>query len=104
MKRYINSTTDTYTTLKRKINEAKIQSDLEKADDEVLDAYHKDLIAKGDFNELMHLIDDMRFEIMYGYQDEWEDDEEPYRPSASRRDYSPSSPWNAPGMSVSDFI
>lgn len=24
--------------------------------------------------------------------------------SASRGDYSPSSPWNAPGMSVSDFI
>lgn len=24
--------------------------------------------------------------------------------SATRGDYSPSSPWNAPGMSVSDFI
>lgn len=31
-------------------------------------------------------------------------DEEPYTPSATRGDYSPSSPWNAPGMSVSDFI
>lgn len=27
-----------------------------------------------------------------------------YTPSATNGDYSPSSPWNAPGMSVSDFI
>lgn len=32
----------------------------------------------------------------------FEDDE--YCPSATNGDYSPSSPWNAPGMSVSDFI
>lgn len=30
------------------------------------------------------------------------DDE--YTPSATHGDYSPSSPWNAPGMSISDFI
>lgn len=27
-----------------------------------------------------------------------------YTPSATRGDYSPSCPWNAPGMSISDFI
>lgn len=27
-----------------------------------------------------------------------------YTPSATAGDYSPSSPWNAPGMSVRDFI
>ena len=27
-----------------------------------------------------------------------------YSPSAENRDYSPSSPWDAPGMSVRDFI
>lgn len=27
-----------------------------------------------------------------------------YCPSATAGDYSPSSPWNAPGMSVRDFI
>lgn len=27
-----------------------------------------------------------------------------YCPSATAGDYSPSSPWNAPGMSVKDFI
>lgn len=33
-----------------------------------------------------------------------DDDENHYRPSSTNRDYSPSSPWNAPGMSISDFI
>ena len=31
-----------------------------------------------------------------------EDDE--YCPSAINRDYSPSNPWDAPGMSIRDFI
>lgn len=37
----------------------------------------------------------------YWYEDDEDDDQ---FPSATRGDYSPSSPWNAPGMSVSDFI
>lgn len=32
----------------------------------------------------------------------FEDDE--YTPSATAGDYSPSNPWDAPGMSVRDFI
>ena len=36
------------------------------------------------------------------------DREEPleseYTPSATTRDYSPGNPWDAPGMSISDFI
>ena len=31
-------------------------------------------------------------------------EEEHYCPSATAGDYSPSCPWNAPGMSVMDFI
>ena len=31
-------------------------------------------------------------------------DDRHYTPSASAGDYSPSCPWNAPGMSISDFI
>ena len=31
-------------------------------------------------------------------------DDEDYVPSSSRRDYGPSNPWDAPGMSVKDFI
>lgn len=32
------------------------------------------------------------------------DEDEEYIPSSSRRDYSPSNPWDAPGMSIKDFI
>lgn len=35
-------------------------------------------------------------------QAQCEDDD--YCPSATNGDYSPSCPWNAPGMSVKDFI
>lgn len=41
------------------------------------------------------------------YRNLWEDVspyEERYTPSATHGDYSPSCPWNAPGMSVKDFI
>lgn len=31
-------------------------------------------------------------------------DEDDYTPSATRGDYSPSNPWDAPGMSIKDFI
>lgn len=34
---------------------------------------------------------------------EWEESE-PYCPSATAHDYGPSNPWDAPGMSVRDFI
>lgn len=40
-------------------------------------------------------------------EDEWEEpdwDDEDYVPSAERGDYSPSHPWDAPGMKISDFI
>lgn len=31
-------------------------------------------------------------------------DEDDYTPSATMGDYSPSNPWDAPGMSIRDFI
>lgn len=34
----------------------------------------------------------------------YNEDEEEYVPSAENGDYSPSNPWDAPGMSISDFI
>ena len=43
----------------------------------------------------------------YDDEDEEEDedeDEEEYVPSAENGDYSPSNPWDAPGMSINDFI
>ena len=36
-------------------------------------------------------------------EDEYEEEEE-YTPSSTRGDYGPSNPWDAPGMSISDFI
>ena len=41
------------------------------------------------------------------YPYEWgkySDEEDDYTPSATRGDYGPSNPWDAPGMSMSDFI
>lgn len=40
----------------------------------------------------------------YVYDDRGEYLDDDYTPSATRGDYSPSNPWDAPGMSVSDFI
>lgn len=42
---------------------------------------------------------------LYGY-DEYENDDDDYRrtPSSTAGDYGPSNPWDAPGMSISDFI
>jgi hypothetical protein len=37
-------------------------------------------------------------------ESDYDDYEEEYIPSSSRRDYGPSNPWDAPGMSVKDFI
>lgn len=39
------------------------------------------------------------------YAEDYEDyDEESYSPSSTNGDYSPSNPWDAPGMSIRDFI
>lgn len=37
-------------------------------------------------------------------EDFGDDEDDYYTPSATHGDYSPSCPWNAPGMSISDFI
>jgi hypothetical protein len=42
------------------------------------------------------------FEVPEGFEKEYDDEE--YEPSSTGGDYSPSNPWDAPGMSVSDFI
>ena len=38
------------------------------------------------------------------YEDDFDDDYEDDYPSSTRGDYGPSNPWDAPGMSISDFI
>jgi hypothetical protein len=37
-------------------------------------------------------------------ENEEDDDDGHYTPSSTNRDYSPSNPWDAPGMSIHDFI
>ena len=54
----------------------------------------------GDVIDTGYVIDDMD-------EPEWEEpdwDEDDYAPSSTNGDYSPSNPWDAPGMSISDFI
>ena len=41
------------------------------------------------------------FEVPEGFE---KDEEEEYEPSSTGGDYSPSNPWDAPGMNISDFI
>ena len=58
-------------------------------------------IANSQGNDLeVEAINCYRYE--YGTSECIEDDE--YCPSATAGDYSPSNPWDAPGMSVRDFI
>lgn len=48
-------------------------------------------------------MDEMLFEDMFDEErdDGWDDE---YTPSSTYGDYGPSNPWDAPGMSVRDFI
>ena len=43
-------------------------------------------------------------QILHDSELEFESDVEPYVHCSTNGDYSPSNPWDAPGMSVSDFI
>jgi hypothetical protein len=47
------------------------------------------------------------FEHVYRWfevPEDFKDEEDEYVPSAENGDYSPSNPWDAPGMKMSDFI
>lgn len=53
-------------------------------------------------------LSDLAYQIEYffdvdGVRD-LDDEDEEYVPSAENGDYSPSNPWDAPGMSAKDFI
>lgn len=60
--------------------------------------------------EVEGTLSDLAYQIEYEFdidgvrsEDEESDDDE-YVPSAENGDYSPSNPWDAPGMSIHDFI
>lgn len=62
--------------------------------------------------EVEGTLSDLAYQIEYEFdidgvrsEDEEEcDDDDDYEPSSENGDYGPSNPWDAPGMSVHDFI
>lgn len=48
--------------------------------------------------------EDTARDILSQYEFDWDNYDDDYTPSSTYGDYSPSDPWNAPGMSTSDFI
>ena len=46
----------------------------------------------------------IRDNLCTNVQIELDEPDDDYTPSAENGDYSPSNPWDAPGMSISDFI
>lgn len=51
-------------------------------------------------------LSDLAYQIEYEFDIDGvrSEDEEYYTPSSTNGDYSPSNPWDAPGMRMSDFI
>ena len=62
--------------------------------------------------EVEGTLSDLAYQIEYEFDidgvrsedEEIDEDDEEYIPSAENGDYSPSNPWDAPGMSIHDFI
>ena len=59
--------------------------------------------------EVEGTLSDLAYQIEYefdidGIRSEDEENDDEYVPSAENGDYSPSNPWDAPGMLPSDFI
>lgn len=48
--------------------------------------------------------EDTARDILSQYEFDWDNYDDEYTPSSTYGDYSPSDPWNAPGMSKQDFI
>ena len=77
--------------------------------DSLLDELFPDGCTEGELNDFLWFEDTEIFNLL-GITNEDEDDDEDeyddddYTPSSTHGDYSPSAPWNAPGMSISDFI
>lgn len=65
---------------------------------------------EGNYEQCCDVADSFRFDDRDEYYGDdgdegWiPEEEEYYTPSATHGDYSPSCPWKAPGMSISDFI
>ena len=68
-------------------------------ENEAKEAFEEGL-SSGEFDFSHGYIDDTD----YSLEEDDDEDHHHYVPSAENGDYSPSNPWNAPGMKMSDFI
>ena len=74
--------------------------------DEASEKFHSQL-NHGEIDFSDGCLTDSDINIEEDDEDEWGEpdwDDEDYVPSSTRGDYSPSNPWDAPGMKISDFI
>ncbi len=55
------------------------------------------------FLDLADLVSEGEYEVLNPYFEEPEDEED-YTPSSTMGDYGPGNPWDAPGMSIWDFL
>ena len=62
--------------------------------------------SDGEVDETDYTIAEYDDKVHWHYTSEDEDDcdDDDYVPSSTNGDYSPSNPWDAPGMSIKDFI
>ena len=83
------------------------ENDIEiKAEEHTLIALAKALReaqVEGTLSDLAYQIE-YEFDIDGVRSEDGNDDQDEYIPSAERGDYSPSNPWDAPGMKQSDFV
>jgi hypothetical protein len=88
-------------TVRSKTNKQPVSSSIDNNWKEYLDKRGKELDEAKNFDpeDRDSFLDEEEYE-----DDDWQDMYDYYTPSASRGDYSPSAPWNAPGMSIHDFI
>lgn len=82
---------------------------IEEAERKVEDAYNPPrceiILDADDFCEKEITAREVANEDLDLYEEiEEDEDKDEYCPSSTNRDYSPSNPWDAPGMSIKDFI
>ena len=90
--------------------EAIINADKATEFDALLDDIFPNGCTETELNDYLWFNDSEIYEMLgmdngdnYDYDDDCDYDDG-YIPSSTYGDYSPSAPWNAPGMSISDFI
>jgi len=69
-----------------------------------LDAYHSGRVNQEVYDAMIMNADVFCDDDDDDDDDDGDSDDSDYIRSCTARDYSPSNPWDAPGMSISDFI